>query len=520
MAIQLGSFVSSSSFKKNSFNRKHVNRHHLDVNKSHSNLIEEFKKSLRALKTNFAAALEGEEPQDPVGTKFKLAIFKDFTTKASSTPDDIYMFLSDVDVKSMTQELKNINDNFLKKKNNRILILDAVYVGKKGSKHYIELEKGKTLIQIANHMTAANQIARAVKFQFMGKGKAPKTENTSLAAQEIGAIQNDTTLDQYVASFNVSYDKFIAKAETITEENAKQSLMFLEMPLKKMQKVFKQIIAKGNVPAPVLAELKPKFAECKERFVEIKKMTASPDAMNELVLKLRELGQDVRDVRGTNYTLENVLDLSASLQMIGVTPSYKSLLKNQEKIKKGYKQLKLVIGSMANDAAVKIELMRILNDTGVFFEDYNNKVDGMWSDFSVNVEEVESFELINTESLVSMRVQADGLVKELQGKARGLLQAAKFVNNAEMTEVEISARMAEMRASLRQLKTKLDEKMELLGGLSTQMVAKEQYMHEVHGDASIEAPRKRKVLQQTWNELEVLSEEFRSLIQSTDDLTV
>jgi len=520
MAIELGAFLNKKTkIKKESIHIKFLKKFHIKVSKKPSELNTEFKKkALKSLKEEFVAAASNPEMPDPKGTRFKIVVFKSFTTDSKTDPEDIYLVLTDKDLDSMKTNMTKIKSEFLNQSSKRLYFMDAVYVGKAGGKHYIELEKGDTKVSIADQLTPLNSLATELRMRFVQKGKAPKTENTSEAATVINSINKGKELSDFVATFEASYTKFTEKAATITKDNAKQSIMFLEMPLKKMQKTFKQILAK-KPSQEVVDELMPKFNECKKRFIEVKKMTVNINPAIELAGKIRALGVDVSTVKKTNYQLNDVLGLSASLQAIGATPTYKSLLKNEEKLKKNYKQLRLVIHTMVNNTEVKMRLLKILNDTDTFFEDYNDNVKKLWKEFGKTVKKIESFKLISTDGLAKIRTRADVQMTELRDKARGLLQAAKFVSNIELTEVQVSERMATMRASLRQLKTALDEKLDYLEKLSKKMADQEESMIDLHKDTSIDPKRKDTMLRTSMRKLEVDVAEFNSAIDSQDTQT-
>lgn len=513
MPLQLTSLLKVGVLPKTAFAINHLKDNHLEVSKDYSALSTSFKKTLDALKTQLIA---GEENQllDPKGTTLRVVVLKNFTTKStrkSSKPkEDIYFLLTNEDEKALEKQLKFFVDKYLKKKNEFVMVLDLVYAGTKGGKYFFEALKGDTLINIANAIKALNTISKTKGIRIVGKGKA------NVAAQEIEAVLSDW--DLLVKRFEEE-NELIASVypeDEGTIPNVKQLLFQLELPIKKMHRTLKRVIEESTQdespekPQAALA-MKQTYADWLAKFKALKaKVTNGSKVELKLKGELDKLEQDRARIAQTVYTEVEVLDLLAKYQLIKSIPAYKAILVNKEKkeLIKLFIEIGKQLKQMVQNEAVMRRLLEMLNFENTMLEEIGQEVQQLWDRFTKSVNETVSFQQIQEGDLVQLKGDVESLIKKLQLQARGLIQATKYLDDSEMTALDVSRELSLFRSSIRNLKEAIEAEVAVLQQRSVEMYQLSNSLDLAYENTSIPREERRTLGAGMLNDLRQMVDSF------------
>ena len=514
MPLKLTSLL--GSLKKTSLAAKHIEKQYLDVSKSHSNLAQEFKTALDSLKKQLNKA-EADPELDPKGTKIRVVVLKGFTTKNSPiATENIHFFLTDGDVNDLQNELRAFNRVYLKKKNECAVILDLVYVGMNGDKLFFEASKGKTLINITKTIKALNTISKTKSIRIVPEGKA------NIAANEIKAVLSDW--DILVKRFEDENEilEGIYPEDISVIPNAKQVLFQLELPIKKMHRTIKHVLEEstkedevvatddsleGQEPtrAEQAATMKATYDGWLDKFKQLKAQLAGGSKVEaKLLQELVDLEESRKAVALTVYTEVEVLELLAKYQLIQALPAYKAILVNKEKkrVRLQFKQVGQNLEQMVQNEAVMQRLLEMLDIENTMLKEIGDEVQELWGRFFESVNQTESFQQIKDRDMVQLKDDAQKLIKKLQLQARGLIQATKYLDKAQMTALAVSEKLALLRSSLRMIKDAIDQEVAALQQQSSEMHEIANSIRLAHSDTSIPTQEKTDLESTLWDKLD------------------
>lgn len=240
----------------------------------------------------------------------------------------------------------------------------------------------------------------------------------------------------------------------------------------------------------------------------------------ELELRLNKLEKDANQEK-TNPTVNSILKLLGHYQIFRVSPKFKSILKGANKdaeLSEQYERIGTMLDKMAKSAQMRDALLEFLkfDNNGEVLGKFKNDLDQAKNSLLEQLNTSDQLKFVADTAVHNFGTTIDGIIKDIEMKTRGLLQAVNVIAKDKDAQLKISKRMNIIRKKLKVMTNLAQEKVEEFKVKSSGLSSLEQQFDSIRDDLS--KPLNAKAMEMSLL-FEQIKEDVRNIQNDFDTFT-